>query len=100
GNGCVPINHLMEDAATAEISRTQVWQWVHHPEGKLDDGRKVTLEFFREVKQEELDKIRQAVGDDWFKTGNYEKAAALFDDIIADPELAEFLTLRAYEELD
>ena len=100
GNGCVPINHLMEDAATAEISRTQVWQWVHHPEGKLDDGRKVTLDLFRDIKQEELDKIRQAVGDDWYKTGNYEKAAALFDDIIADPDLAEFLTLRAYEELD
>lgn len=100
GNGCVPINHLMEDAATAEISRTQVWQWVHHPEGKLDDGRKVTLELFREVKREELDKVRQAVGDEWYQTGNYEKAAALFDDIIADPDLAEFLTLRAYEELD
>ena len=100
GNGCVPINHLMEDAATAEISRTQVWQWVHHPEGKLDDGRKVTLDLFRDVKREELGKIRQAVGDDRFKTGNYDRAAALFDDIIANPDLAEFLTLRAYEQLD
>ncbi len=100
GNGCVPINHLMEDAATAEISRTQVWQWVHHPRANLDDGRQVTLDLFREVKQEEMGKIRRAVGDDWFKTGNYEKAAALFDDIIANPELEEFLTLRAYEQLD
>ena len=64
------------------------------------NGRKVTLELFREVKREELDKVRQAVGDEWYQTGNYEKAAALFDDIIADPDLAEFLTLRAYEELD
>ncbi len=100
GNGCVPINHLMEDAATAEISRTQVWQWVHHPRANLDDGRQVTLDLFREVKQQEMDKIRRAVGDDRFKTGNYEKAAALFDDIIANPELEEFLTLRAYEQLD
>jgi malate synthase len=49
GNGCVPINHLMEDAATAEIARAQIWQWIHHPAGALADGRRVTIELFREL---------------------------------------------------
>jgi malate synthase len=99
GNGCVPINHLMEDAATAEISRTQVWQWVHNDRGVLDDGRKVTMELVRSVLSEELEKIRTAVGGDAFGKGNFEKAAGLFSEIIANPELEEFLTLRAYEHL-
>jgi malate synthase len=90
----------MEDAATAEISRTQVWQWIHHPDGVLSDGRKVTLEMFREVMAEEMRKIRQTVGEERFASGNYELAARLFDDIIANEELEEFLTLRAYEHLD
>ncbi|GBC61506.1 malate synthase A [Desulfonema ishimotonii] len=100
GNGCVPINHLMEDAATAEISRTQVWQWVHHPQGILEDGRRVTPDLFRTVMAEEMEKIRQTVGETRFAAGNYEKAAQLFDEIITDDDLAEFLTLRAYEYLD
>ena len=100
GLGCVPIYHLMEDAATAEISRTQVWQWIHNPRGVLSDGRKVTLELFRELMDEELKKIREAIGDERFAEGNFELAARLFDDIIANEELEEFLTLRAYEYLD
>lgn len=100
GNGCVPIYNLMEDAATAEISRAQVWQWVHHPEGRLADGRKVTLAMVREVLDEELQKIRNAVGEEQFARGNYEQAARLFDDIIANEELDDFLTLKAYEILD
>ena len=100
GNGCVPLYNLMEDAATAEISRTQVWQWVHHPKGILDDGRKVTLELFREVMAEEMDKIKTAVGEEQFDGGKYTLAAQLFDDIIADEELEEFLTLRAYDHLE
>ena len=100
GLGCVPIYNLMEDAATAEISRTQVWQWIHHPDGVLSDGRKVTLELFRDIMDEELQKIKQAIGDERFATGNYELAARLFDDIIAKEELEEFLTLVAYEYLD
>jgi malate synthase len=100
GLGCVPIYNLMEDAATAEISRAQVWQWVHHPQGILSDGRKVTLELFREIMQDELQKIRTAVGEQRFADGNYEKAAKLFDEIISNTELEEFLTLRAYEHLD
>ncbi|WP_373499903.1 malate synthase A [Desulfococcus sp.] len=100
GNGCVPLYNLMEDAATAEISRTQVWQWVHHPLGILEDGRKVTLDLFRAVTAEELAKIRAASGDEAFEKGNYQRAARLFDDIIANPEFADFLTLRAYELLE
>ena len=99
GNGCVPLYNLMEDAATAEISRTQVWQWVHHPKGILKDGRKVTLELFRRVMAEEMDKIRQTVGDSQFSAGKYAPAAQLFDEIIASDTLEEFLTLRAYDHL-
>ena len=100
GLGCVPIYNLMEDAATAEISRTQVWQWLHHPRGILSDGRKVTLELFRKIMGEELQKIRETVGEERYTSGNYEKAARLFDEIISNEELEEFLTLRAYEHLD
>jgi malate synthase len=99
GLGCVPIYNLMEDAATAEISRAQVWQWIHHPDGVLTDGRKVTLELFRQIMGEELRKIKEGIGEERFANGNYEKAAGLFDDIIANEELEEFLTLRAYEHL-
>jgi malate synthase len=100
GLGCVPIYNLMEDAATAEISRAQVWQWVHHPEGILADGRKVTLALFHDIMQEELQKIKKSVGEERFVNGNYEKAAKLFDEIISNTELEEFLTLRAYDHLD
>jgi len=100
GLGCVPIYNLMEDAATAEISRAQIWQWVHHPDGVLTDGRKVTLDMFREVMGEELAKIKETIGEERFAQGNFEKAARLFDEIIANQELEEFLTLRAYEHLE
>lgn len=75
------------------------WQWVHHPEGILSDGRKVTLDLFREIMGEELKKIREIVGEERYAGGNYEKAARLFDEIISNEELEEFLTLRAYEYL-
>jgi malate synthase len=100
GSGCVPIYNLMEDAATAEISRTQIWQWVHHPKGVLDDGRKVTLELFRSLMQEEMQKICKQVGDECYGEGKYALAAQLFDEIISSDELDEFLTLRAYAHLD
>ncbi len=99
GSGCVPLYNLMEDAATAEISRTQLWQWVHHPAAVLSDGRKVDLALFRAVLGEELDRIRDAVGVPAFAAGNYETAARLFDEIVARDSLDEFLTLRAYEYL-
>jgi malate synthase len=100
GLGCVPIYHLMEDAATAEISRTQVWQWVHHPQGVLSDGRQVTPEMFRQVMGEELQRIKTAIGEARFAGGHYEKAAALFGEIVLSDELEEFLTLKAYDHLD
>ncbi|MFA6243141.1 MAG: malate synthase A [Candidatus Hydrogenedentales bacterium] len=100
GSGCVPLYNLMEDAATAEISRAQVWQWVHNAKGVLADGRKVTLDLFRATQQEEMQKIRAEVGDKRFDSGKYELAARLFDEIIANDDLEEFLTLRAYEHLD
>ena len=63
GNGAAPINNLMEDAATAEISRSQVWQWIRHPQGKLSDGRILQRQLVTEVLQEELELIKQTVGD-------------------------------------
>ncbi|GAB4431343.1 MAG: malate synthase A [Anaerolineae bacterium] len=99
GNGCVPIFNLMEDAATAEISRAQIWQWIRSPKGKLDDGRDITLELFREMLAEELQKVKEIVGHQTFASGTYEKAAQLFDRLTADDNFVDFLTLLAYEEV-
>jgi malate synthase len=100
GNGCVPLNNLMEDAATAEISRAQVWQWVHHETGVLDEGRNITYELFKTLLGEELVKIRDKVGDEGFNTGNYGRAAELLDQITADDTFAPFLTSVAYQYVD
>ena len=100
GSGAVPIFNLMEDAATAEISRAQVWQWIRHPDGKISDGRKVTKELFREVLAEELEKTKQAIGADRFAKGKFETARDLFDKMTTDDEFAEFLTLPGYEKLN
>ena len=100
GLGCVPLYNLMEDAATAEISRTQVWQWVHNPRGLLDDGRKVTLPLVRQLIQEELERIRAERGQERFDNGHFPAATALFDDFVANETLEEFLTLKAYAQLD
>ena len=99
GLGCVPLYHLMEDAATAEISRSQLWQWVHHPQAQLDDGRPVTLEMFRTMLAEEMENIAAEVGEARFQQINYSQAADLFATTIAADHLAEFLTLGAYEHL-
>jgi malate synthase len=99
GNGCVPLYHLMEDAATAEISRTQIWQWLHNAI-TLDDGRKVDLNLFRKLFDEEMQRIRQEVGAARFDSGQFDLAAKLFQEIIEQDELEEFLTLRAYPYLD
>ncbi len=99
GNGCVPLYHLMEDAATAEISRTQIWQWLHNA-AKLEDGREVTRELFRKLFAEEMEHIRDEVGPQRFQTGRFELAARLFGEIIEQDELEEFLTLRAYPYVD
>lgn len=99
GSGCVPLNNLMEDAATAEISRAQLWQWVHHPDSRLEDGRAIDLGLYQTIRAEEIAKIEAAVGEQAFEQGNYAQAAQMFDNIIASDELAEFLTLAAYEKL-
>jgi len=100
GSGAVPIFNLMEDAATAEISRAQVWQWIRNPRGVLSDGRKVTEELFHAVLGEELDKIKSIVGEKQFANGKYQEAAALFDELTTNDQFAEFLTLRGYEKLN
>jgi malate synthase len=100
GNGCVPIHNLMEDAATAEISRSQVWQWIRSPKGKLDDGRKVTVELVRELSAQELDKVKQAVGGEaGGNTKPYERAAQIFEEMSTSEQFTDFLTLPLYEEI-
>ena len=99
GHGAVPLFNLMEDAATAEISRAQVWQWIRHPNGKLSDGRKVTKELFGEVLDEELTKVRNQLGAAVFDKRKYALARELFAKITTDDEFAEFLTLPGYEHL-
>jgi malate synthase len=99
GAGCVPIFNLMEDAATCEISRAQVWQWIRHPRGVLEDGRKVTVPLFQSVLSEELDKIRSDIGAEAFDGGKFPLARDLFTDLIIRDDFVEFLTLPAYEHL-
>ena len=98
GNGCVPVYNLMEDAATAEISRSQIWQWIRSPKGKLDDGRKVTEALFRQWLPEELSKVRTLLGEQAWKSGEYEEAAKLFGEITTG-DYVEFLTLPGYDKL-
>jgi len=99
GNGCVPIYNLMEDAATAEISRAQLWQWVNHENGKLNDGRKVTLELYHKFAEEELEKIKKMVGDEKFEKGKYRTALELMNKLTEEQQFDEFLTLKAYEKI-
>ena len=100
GLGCVPLYNLMEDAATAEISRTQVWHWIHHPRGKLQDGRKVNLELVRQLVREEQSRIRRERGPERFDSGRFAEATRLFEELVTGDELPEFLTLKAYELLE
>lgn len=99
GNGCVPIHNLMEDAATAEISRSQVWQWVVSPKGILDDGRKVTVDMVRPMIVEELTKAKATVIAQGEDTKTYDQAAEIFDKMSLTPEYPEFLTLPLYEAM-
>lgn len=100
GRGAAPINHLMEDAATAEISRAQLWQWIRHPKGVLADGRKVTVELYQQLKEEEIEKIKQQVGEEAFENGRFAEAVELFDRLILDDAFVEFLTLPGYNILE
>jgi len=99
GVGCVPLYNLMEDAATAEISRTQVWQWLHNPRGVLEDGRKVTLPLVRQLVAEELNRIRAERGEERFQNGFFPEATHLFEELVTSDTLEEFLTLKAYDLL-
>lgn len=98
GIGCVPLFNLMEDAATAEISRAQVWQWVRHDQ-VLQDGRQVTRELVREIVREENEKVKAAMGEEAYARGRYEDAAQLMLDLVEQPVFEEFLTLPAYARI-
>lgn len=98
GTGAVPLYHLMEDAATAEISRAQVWQWLHHG-ARLADGRRVNAQLVRTIIDEEVGKMRALIGSRRFDGGEYVKAAELFRRIAMEEPFTEFLTQAAYEYL-
>ncbi len=100
GNGCVPIHNLMEDAATAEISRSQVWQWVVSPKGKLDDGRKVSAEMVKTLIPEELAKVKATVTAQGERTEAYDRAAKIFEQMSLADNYPEFLTLPLYEAME
>jgi len=95
GNGCVPIFNLMEDAATAEIARSQLWQWIHHAKGVLDDGRKVDEKLYRALLAEELQKIHDQHGNKL----PYDRAAKLLTELVTQKAFMEFLTLPGYKRL-
>ncbi len=98
GRGAVPLYNLMEDAATAEISRAQIWQWLYH-KAKLDDGREVTPELFQSVMADEMEKVRQAIGPEIYDKGRFAEATKLFAEMSLAKDFAEFLTLPAYKLL-
>ena len=98
GTGCVPIYNLMEDAATAEISRAQVWQWRRHG-ARIEGGPVIDEALIRRLLDEEMARIRKSVGEARFGAGRFEEAAALFRDLVLAEEFAEFLTLPAYERV-
>jgi malate synthase len=99
GNGAVGIHNLMEDAATAEISRSQIWQWVHN-DVVLDNGETVTPELVRTVADNVVAAIRDEIGEQAFQASRYGRARALFEQVALDDDFVEFLTLPAYESID
>ncbi len=99
GSGCVPLYNLMEDAATAEISRAQVWQWIHHGVVLDDTDHRVSADYFRRLVAEEMDRIHLEVGDRRFTHGKFSEARAIFERMSTADEFGEFLTLPAYDVL-
>lgn len=99
GSGCVPIYNLMEDAATAEISRAQVWQWVRH-QCAMQDGRRVTPELVRSTIREEVERVRERLGRPRFDSGKFDLAARIFEEMITSQDFADFMTLVAYDYID
>jgi len=100
GHGAAAIYNLMEDTATAEISRSQLWQWVHNPEARLSDGRAITVDRIQEWTAQELEKIREAAGEEAYRSGRFPKAREIFHRVVVEDAFVDFLTLIAYEELD
>jgi len=99
GTGAAAINNLMEDAATAEISRAQIWQWIHHSNAKLSDGRDINAELYNKLLFGELDKIKRMWGKDLYAKGKFKLAAELLNRLVTDQTFPDFLTLLAYKEL-
>jgi len=99
GVGAAALYHLMEDAATAEISRTQIWQWIKN-DSTLEDGRMMTVELYEKLKKEEIEKIKAYVGEEAYEKGEFTKAIELFDQLVKADELQEFLTQPAYQLID
>ncbi len=100
GTGAAAIFNLMEDAATSEISRSQVWQWVTHGAEISGGGPTITRDLVRKIEKEELAKIRDAVGADFFAKGRYDEAAGIFEEVALSKDFVEFLTLPAYDRID
>jgi len=98
GAGFVPLYNLLKDAATAEISRVQVWQWIRHG-ARLEDGCRVTAALYREIRRDELRSVARRIGRDRWAAGRFDEAAALFDRLIESERLEDFLTIPAYDEL-
>ena len=98
GNGAAALYHLMEDAATAEISRAQLWQWLKH-EASIEDGRPITKSMVYKIIPEELQKIQEYVGDDFYKNSRFDEAVSLFKELLFTNDFEEFLTLSAYKHL-
>ncbi|NUH41368.1 malate synthase [Streptomyces samsunensis] len=99
GHGAVGIFNLMEDVATAEISRSQIWQWVHN-DVVLEGGEKVTAELVRRLVSEELSSLRESLGDAAYDAGRWRQAGALFEQVALDGDFADFLTVPGYALLD
>ena len=99
GSGAVGIYNLMEDAATAEICRAQLWQWIHHPSAALDDGRKITENLYGQFLGEEIEKIKSLYGSQSYAEGKMDSAIELFDALVTSKQFVQFLTLSAYEKL-
>lgn len=99
GNGCVPIYGLMEDAATAEISRASIWQWIQHGKS-LDNGQKVTKALFELYLKQEIEVVKQEVGEQRYQAGRFEEAADLMARLTTSDELTNFLTIPGYDYLD
>ncbi len=99
GAGCVPLYNLMEDAATAEICRTQVWQWLRHGVTTSDGGSTIDAAHVQRALDEAMAEVRGEIGEERFEAGRFDEAIPLFHEMVLAPRLAAFLTLPAYERL-